>query len=222
MRLYAATSNANKLAEFQASAATGVEVAALPGLAAMPEPVEDASTFVGNAVKKAVEYSRRAPGSMVFADDSGLEVEGIDGLPGVRSARFAEDMGFGLGSGLGKDGRNNACLLEMLAARPGVSRVARYVCVLALARDGEVLLTAEGEVGGEILETPKGTAGFGYDPLFLVPALGRSMAELSREEKWEWSHRGKAFRLMLQRLVAHAGDDVEQAEVGEGFGGGGK
>jgi XTP/dITP diphosphohydrolase len=201
MILYAATSNQGKLAEFAASAAgfsgaasAGVEVRALPGLAAMPEPVEDANTFQGNADLKAIAYSLLAPGLLVFCDDSGIAVDALHGAPGVRSARFADDHDFepGLGS---KDERNNRLLLHRMELH--TDRRARFVCALALARDGQVLLRAEGSVEGEILTAPRGENGFGYDPLFLVPQLGLTMAELPRKQKWQLSHRGNAFRALL-------------------------
>lgn len=206
MTIYAATTNAGKLREFAESArGQEIEVLPLPGLAEMPEPVEDAVTFLGNAALKAVAYSRLAPGLLVFADDSGLEVEALGGRPGVRSARFADELGFAVGSGLGRDERNNRCVLSLLreleAASEGrVSRRARFVCALALARDGEVLLWAEGDVEGELLEAPVGADGFGYDPLFFVPRLGRTLAELDSGEKWAVSHRGNAFRELLEGL----------------------
>jgi XTP/dITP diphosphohydrolase len=147
---------------------------------------------------------------MVFADDSGLEVEALGGEPGVRSARFADDLGFEVGVGT-KDERNNRAVLsllrdltETLEADGGVTvggRGARFVCALVLAKDGEVVLRAEGEVEGEILEAPRGTDGFGYDPLFLVPELGRTLAEMTPEEKWRVSHRGNAFRELLRQLA---------------------
>ena len=207
--IYAATTNVGKLREFaECARCEGVEVLELPGLREMPEPVEDALTFIGNAERKAVAYSRAAMargdrGLLVFADDSGLEVEALGGQPGVRSARFSEDLGWtGAGS---TDQRNNACLLSLLSevprTREGLStRRARFVCALALTRDGEVVLRAEGEVEGHVLDAPRGTDGFGYDPLFLVPGLGSTMAELTREEKWRVSHRGNAFRALLQEL----------------------
>ena len=198
MTLYAATSNPGKLAEFATSASTaGIDVLTLPGIQSMPEPVEDADTFMGNAELKAVAYSRLAPGMLVFADDSGLAVDALNGQPGVRSARFADDLGFEPGSG-SKDDRNNRCLLSLLA--PHTHRTARFVCTLALARDGEVLLRAEGTVEGEVLYAPRGKDGFGYDPLFLVPSLSRTLAEVPREQKWHISHRGNAFRSLLQQL----------------------
>jgi XTP/dITP diphosphohydrolase len=205
MTVYAATSNRGKLAEFATSASgAGVEVFALPGLKDMPEPVEDATTFMGNAEKKAIAYSLLARdsegrGLLVFADDSGIEADALGRDPGVRSARFADDMSFEPGQGT-KDERNNRCLLALLAAVPGATRAGRFVCALALARDGQVLLRAEGSCEGEILREPRGAAGFGYDPLFLIPSLGLTAAELPPEQKWAVSHRGNAFRALLAEL----------------------
>ena len=202
MILYAATSNKGKLAEFSTSASgAGIEVLALPGLKTMPEPVEDADTFMGNAEKKAAAYSLLAPGLLVFADDSGLEVAALDGAPGVRSARFADDAGYRVGSSESTDARNNALLLEQLNAAATSDRTARFVCALTLARDGEVLLRAEGFAAGEILDAPRGANGFGYDPLFLLPALGLTTAELQPAQKWELSHRGNAFRELLRQIA---------------------
>jgi XTP/dITP diphosphohydrolase len=201
MILHAATCNPGKLAEFTTTAATsGVEVLALPGLAAMPEPIEDAATFRGNAEIKALAYSRLAPGLLVMADDSGLEVEALGGQPGVRSARFADDMGFEPNSPIDKDARNNRCVLSLLAALPSPPRQARFTCELAVARDGRILYNARGKVEGVLLTAPRGTEGFGYDPLFLVPALGLTFAEIPRAQKWQLSHRGNAFRALLQQL----------------------
>jgi len=169
-------------------------------LAAMPEPVEDAPTFMGNAEKKAIAYSLLAPGLLVFADDSGLEAEALGGQPGVRSARFADDLGFKAHSTALKDERNNRCLLSLLSQLPNASHSARFVCALALARSGKVLLRAEDEVSGLLLSAPRGKDGFGYDPLFLLPALGLTMAEISRDQKWQIGHRGKAFRGLLASL----------------------
>ncbi len=223
MTIYAATTNEGKLREFRECAGEqGVEVLALPGIEAMPEPVEDAATFMGNAEKKAVAYSKLAlaagkQGLMVFADDSGLEVDALGGEPGVRSARFADDLGFEVGSGT-KDERNNRALLSLLKDLPealeadgGVTldeRGARFVCALVLAKDGEVVLSAEGEVEGQILDAPRGTDGFGYDPLFLVPGLGKTLAEMTPEEKWAVSHRGNAFRELLRQLKGQKADPL--------------
>jgi XTP/dITP diphosphohydrolase len=198
MTIYAATTNPGKLAEFATSASgEGIDVLALPGLASLPEPVEDASTFMDNAEIKAVAYSLASPGLMVFADDSGLAIDALGGEPGVRSARFADDRGFEVGSG-SKDERNSRCVLSLLGGT--ADRAGRFICALALARDGEVLLRAEGFVEGEILKAPRGDGGFGYDPLFLLPGPGLTMAELPRGEKWRISHRGRALRELLLRL----------------------
>ena len=219
MTIYAATTNLGKLREFSECASEqGVEVLALPGVEFMPEPVEDAATFEGNAEKKAVTYSKLAlaagqKGLMVFADDSGLEVDALGGQPGVRSARFADDLGFevGGGTGISKDERNNRAVVSLLRELPEAldadggltlnNRGARFVCSLVLAKDGEVMLRARGEVEGVVLEAPRGTDGFGYDPLFLLPGMGKTLAEVSREEKWAVSHRGNAFRELLRQLV---------------------
>ncbi|WP_158788472.1 non-canonical purine NTP pyrophosphatase [Granulicella sp. L46] len=210
MTLYAATSNPGKLAEFATSASTsGIEVLALPNLHQIPEPIEDATTFQGNADLKAIAYSLAAPNLLVFADDSGLEVPALNSQPGVRSARFADDYTtehpeepvidtpVSLGS---KDDRNNALLLQLMQNEP--SRTARFVCNLALARNGQVLFRAEGSVEGQLLHTPRGADGFGYDPLFLVPSLNLTFAEIPREQKWQLSHRGNAFRALLAQLAS--------------------
>jgi XTP/dITP diphosphohydrolase len=199
MTLYTATSNPGKLREFATSVSThNIKVLPLPNLATLPEPVEDAPTFMGNAELKARAYSLTAPGLFVLADDSGLEVPALANEPGVRSARYADDAGYDLHSGAMRHARNNALLLETLArTSTWVDRSARFVCALALARDGQILLRSEGFVEGEILHAPRGTDGFGYDPLFLIPALGLTFAELSPEQKWGLSHRGRAFRVLL-------------------------
>jgi XTP/dITP diphosphohydrolase len=199
MQLYAATSNPGKLAEFATSASTaGITVLALPGLKDIPEPIEDAPTFQGNADLKAIAYSLAAPNLLVFADDSGLEVPALNNQPGVRSARFADDLHFEPNSPRSKDERNNALLLHLMQHQP--ARAARFVCTLALARNGQVLLRAQGSVEGQLLHAPQGEAGFGYDPLFLISALNQTFAELPRAQKWQLSHRGIAFRSLLTKL----------------------
>ncbi|MEE4301901.1 MAG: RdgB/HAM1 family non-canonical purine NTP pyrophosphatase [Pseudomonadales bacterium] len=153
---------------------------------------EDDPTFVENALSKARHVARRT-GRAALADDSGLLVPALGGAPGVHSARFS-------GEGA-TDASNNALLLERLA---GVTdRRARFCCLLVLLRSAEdpLPLIATGEWAGEILATPRGAGGFGYDPLFLDPASGRTAAELTREEKAAVSHRGRAVRA-LARLLA--------------------
>ena len=229
LTLYAATSNPGKLAEFQSAAhPEGVAIEALPNLKQIPEPIEDATTFQGNADLKAIAYSLAALNLLVFADDSGLEVPTLNNQPGVRSARFADDYAAQhpnepvisteatppnsvistgaqrsgetpvfLGS---KDQRNNSLLLHLMQNQP--SRTARFVCNLALARDGQVLLRAQGSAEGDLLHTPRGADGFGYDPLFLLPSLNLTFAEIPREQKWQLSHRGNAFRALLAQLAS--------------------
>jgi XTP/dITP diphosphohydrolase len=197
MILYAATSNPGKLREFSESAGThNIEVLPLPNLSTIPEPIEDAPTFLGNAELKARAYSLTLPNALIFADDSGLEVPALNNDPGVRSARYADDADFNASGS--KDERNNALLLQRLGNNP--NRTARFVCALALARDGKILLRSTGSVEGELLHAARGKDGFGYDPLFLIPALGLTFAELSPEQKWELSHRGRAFRALLAEI----------------------
>ncbi|MDR3417717.1 MAG: non-canonical purine NTP pyrophosphatase [Nevskia sp.] len=202
MILYAATSNPGKLRDFAtAAAAHNITVLPLPGLQTIPAPPEDEPTFAGNARAKALYYSQHAPGLLVLADDSGLEVDSLDGAPGVRSARYADDQHFPSAPASTTDERNNACLLRALDGAPPNCRRARYRCVLAVARDGHVTHTAEGAVEGELLTAPRGTGGFGYDPLFFIPELQQTMAEISLETKHDLSHRGRAFRALLAQLA---------------------
>ena len=197
--LYVASTNPGKLRDFAvAAAAHGIAILALPGLAAIEAPPEDAPTFDGNARGKAEYYSRFLPGEQVLADDSGLEVDHLHGAPGVRSARYAADAGFRAVAAT--DANNNLYLLRELAGVAETERRARYRCALAVAQDGVSLLSAEGSVEGSILVAPRGAGGFGYDPLFYLPALGKTMAEIDDEVRWALSHRGLAFRALLGRL----------------------
>lgn len=196
-RILVASSNAKKLAELRTLFA-GLPTEVIGPEAPLPEVVEDAETFVGNARKKAIEIAAHS-GLATIADDSGLEVDALGGAPGVRSARFAADAG--RAPEPSKDAANNACLLDELAGRS--DRSARFRCVLVLALpDGTVALTTEGSVEGRILEAPRGDGGFGYDPLFLPEGESRSMAELTAAEKAALSHRGRAARTMHERLAA--------------------
>jgi XTP/dITP diphosphohydrolase len=141
---------------------------------------------------------------LVLADDSGLEVDAIHGAPGVRSARFAADSGLtdSPDANDNTDVWNNMILLQRLAGLPQPQRTARYRCVLVVARDGLALHTAQGTVEGIILDAPRGTGGFGYDPLFYLPALRQTMAELDLETKLSLSHRGRAIAALLPMLQA--------------------
>lgn len=205
MRLYAATTNPGKLRDFARAAASSpsIRIEPLSGLATIPAPPEDEPTFEANARLKAIYYSLRAPNLLVLADDSGLEVVALDGAPGVRSARFAADQQPALahpGASDTPDNRNNAALLAALADVPQSRRQARYRCSLALARNGEVLHTADGTVEGLILTAPRGSGGFGYDPLFFLPHLGRTMSELPPADRLSLNHRGRAIQQLLQHL----------------------
>jgi XTP/dITP diphosphohydrolase len=204
LRLYAATTSQGKLRDFRTAAeAHSLDLEPLPGIETIPAPEEDGLTFAANATLKAVYYSRFASGELVLADDSGLEVDALDGAPGVRSARFAADSGLvdSPGAKHTTDVWNNLELLLRLAGVPAAERTARYRCVLVAARDGVALHTAEGSVEGLILESPRGTGGFGYDPLFYLPALDRTMAEVDLETKHSLSHRGRAIAALLAMLA---------------------
>jgi XTP/dITP diphosphohydrolase len=202
MFLYAATTNPGKLRDFAHAAVSSpsIRIEPLPGLNTIPAPPEDEPTFEANARLKAIYYSLRAPNLLVLADDSGLEVAALDNAPGVRSARFAADLAIPAASDT-PDNRNNAALLAALAAVPESRRQARYRCSLALARNGEVLLTADGTVEGLILTAPRGTGGFGYDPLFFLPHLNRTMSELPPADRLALNHRGRALTALLSSLA---------------------
>jgi XTP/dITP diphosphohydrolase len=188
MRLwYACSTNSGKLAEFALAAGPDAVIRGLPGIEAIRAPEESGKTFEENAVLKAVYYSQFTE-QPIFADDSGLEVDALGGAPGVYSARFA-------GQNAGQ-AENNNLLLQRLKGT--TDRRARFVTALALAKAGALLGTSAGTVEGEILKAPRGENGFGYDPLFLYPPLGRSFAELTGAEKLEVSARGKALRALLQ------------------------
>jgi XTP/dITP diphosphohydrolase len=200
IRLYVATSNPGKLRDFAAAAEdSDILIEPLPRLSGIPAPAEDEPTFKGNARAKAIYYSALAPGELVVADDSGLEVDALNGEPGVRSARYAEDAEFSA-VGTTTDQRNNLYLLTKLEDVPAGERKARYHCVLAAAKDGVSLLTGEGVVEGEILMEPRGEGGFGYDPLFYLPDLRKTMAEIDPATKHKISHRGEALRNLLLAL----------------------
>ena len=190
-----ATSNKGKLRDFAAAAAEhGILVAELPNFSSLPQVPEDEPTFEANARKKAEAYSRFAPGDIVLADDSGLEVKALGGAPGVRSARYAAHSSEENAS----DAANNARLLDELQNVPDHKRQAQFVCVIVAARDGQALATFRGEAQGVILHAPRGSGGFGYDPLFYFTPLGKTFAELSAAEKARISHRGQAFRKFLE------------------------
>jgi XTP/dITP diphosphohydrolase len=184
--LYCATSNRGKLREFRLAAGPAWELVPLTGI---PPCAETGATFEENAIEKALYYGAQAPG-LLFAEDSGIEVDALGGAPGVRSARFA-------GEGA-SDADNNRLLLEKLR---GVSdRRARYVCAIALVEAGRTLATFRGEVEGRIVDEPRGSNGFGYDPYFFYEPFGMTLAEATPEQKLSVSHRGRAFLKLLQYL----------------------
>ncbi len=169
------------------------ELELLPGFDALPAFEEGAPTFAENAAGKALHYSRLSEG-LVFADDSGLVVPALSGAPGVHSARYA-------GAGAANSQRIEKLLKEM-QGKAGQERSANFVCAIALARAGRALAVVTDRVDGEILESPRGAGGFGYDPVFYFPALKKTFAELSPEEKNQHSHRGKAFGRLLAALTS--------------------
>ncbi len=203
LRLYAATTSAGKLRDFRTAAQKySVSIEPLPGIEGILPPEEDGDTFLANAATKAVYYSRFAPGELVVADDSGLEVDALGGAPGLRSARFAADTGLvdSPDANDNTDVWNNILLLQKMEAFPKELRTARYHCTLVAARDGEVVQVADGTVEGTILDAPRGMGGFGYDPLFYLQELGKTMAEIDLETKLSLSHRGRAIAALLPML----------------------
>lgn len=192
--LYLASGNAGKLKEFRVlaeSSGRDWRLELLQDYAALPEFEESAPTFAENAAGKAFYYSRRRDG-IVFADDSGLVVPALGGAPGVHSARYA-------GPGASSEQRISKLLFEMKGLE-GANRNAYFVCVIAAVRDGRAVAVVSEKVDGEILDAPRGSDGFGYDPAFFFPPLGKTFAELRAEEKSQHSHRGKAFRRLLEVL----------------------
>jgi XTP/dITP diphosphohydrolase len=197
-RVLIATSNAGKLRDFTGAAAPfGIEVESIANFSSLPTVTEDGATFEANARKKAGEYSQYTPGELVLADDSGLEVDALGGAPGVHSARYAAEVPHRADSNT-DDQANNARLLRELTNVPREKRTARFVCLIAVARDRQILGVFRGEAQGIILDAPRGQDGFGYDPLFYFPAIQKTFAELSPEEKAKYSHRGAAFRAFLK------------------------
>src|SRR5882724_5612109 len=189
-RLLIATSNPGKLRDFAGAASSHeIEVAPVPNFSSIPPVVEDGSTFEANARKKAEAYSRYASGEIVLADDSGLEVDALGGAPGIHSARYAADQPH-LVENNTDDQANNARLIRELRKIAPARRTGRFVCVIAAACDGEILAVFRGHAEGILLDVPRGSNGFGYDPLFYFPQVGKTFAELTAEEKAQFSHRG--------------------------------
>ena len=202
-RVLIATSNPGKLRDFAGAASPhGIEIASLANFVSLPEVKEDGDTFEANARKKATHYSRYAAGEIVLADDSGLEVDVLGGAPGVHSARYAAEQPHLLTNNT-DDQANNARLRRELREFPPENRTGRFVCVIAAARDGETLAVFRGQAEGMILDGPRGSNGFGYDPLFYFPHLQKTFAELTPEEKANYSHRGEAFRKFISWWREH-------------------
>ncbi len=198
-----ATSNPGKIRDFAGAAAPhGIDISSIPNFASLPTPIEDGQTFEENARKKAEEYSLAVPGQIVLADDSGIEIDALNGEPGVHSARYAAPELHGKQPHEAEvntdDQANNARVIRELRGIPLEKRTGRFVCVLAAACDGKTLRTFRGTAEGLILDAPRGTNGFGYDPLFFFPQIDKTFAELSAEEKANYSHRGAAFRLFFE------------------------
>jgi XTP/dITP diphosphohydrolase len=196
MKLLVATKNRGKVQEIRALMGVGVqknvEVITLADVPAVMEPREDGKTFAENARIKALHYAQ-ALKVLCVADDSGLSVDVLGGLPGVRSARYA-------GEGA-TDAANNAQLLHELARHPRPWRAA-FICAAAAALPGRVIAEATGRLDGQIVPEPRGQEGFGYDPVFLVGSTWNTLAELPREEKNRISHRGQAMRELIKEMKA--------------------
>lgn len=196
-KIVVATRNKGKIREIEA-VLNGLpfQVLSLDEFPPVPDAVEDGATFEENAAIKALYYHKHT-GYPCLADDSGLEVDALGGEPGVYSARYAGEEC--------DDAANNAKVLEKLGDTPAEKRTGRFRCVLAFADEGKTLLTAEGSCEGIILRGPKGDGGFGYDPLFYVPDLKTTLADIPMEEKNKISHRGKALRNLVEKLRGLAG-----------------
>ena len=194
MRILLATSNPGKLREIrQMTTDAAWEWIGLADYPDVPEAVEDGDTFAENARRKALHYAR-ATGLPTLADDSGLEVDALGGAPGVHSARYAGEPK--------DDLRNNEKLIETLRGVPEALRTARFRCAMAFVAGEQVVCEADGAIEGIIIDEPRGSNGFGYDPHFRLPQLGLTTAELTPERKNKLSHRGRALRAILPRIEA--------------------
>ena len=193
MTIYCATGNPGKLREFQLAAPDSPDFNVQPVTVTVPAPEETGATFEANAIEKAIAYGKHV-GGFLFADDSGLEVDALGGEPGVRSARYAG----GHAGAQASDDANNALLLARL--RGVENRAARFVCVIALVKDGRLVKAFRGAVEGRIIDEPCGRGGFGYDPLFFCEALGCTFGDASIEQKMAVSHRARALAAMFGYL----------------------
>ena len=198
-RILVATTNPGKIAELTAMLDADIEWLSLSDFNGVPEIEEDSMTFAGNARKKALAYAK-ATGLWTIADDSGLVVDALGGEPGVKSSRFSGNKIAGEDRTL-IDHRNIAKVLQLLKQVPKEARTARFVCCLCLASPEKILAEAEGRLEGFIADREIGTNGFGYDPVFFVPSLNKTVGQLTAEEKNAISHRGSAIR-KLKSLLA--------------------
>jgi XTP/dITP diphosphohydrolase len=207
IEILVATTNPGKVRELGQMLGGGIRWVSLADFPGLGEVVEDGATFAENARKKATEYAK-ATGLWTLADDSGLVVDALNGAPGVHSARFCGEVPAGTDR-RAIDKLNIAKLLELLKTVPAEKRSARFVCHLCLATPEKVLIETSGFVEGCIIDRPAGTNGFGYDPVFFVPDLGKTVAQLPDERKNAISHRGNAIRRLkplLAELLAHSQD----------------
>ncbi len=196
MRLLVATSNPGKLREIRAIlAGLPLEIVSLDAFPGVAPPAEAGSTFAENARQKALYYAN-ACGVLAVAEDSGLEVDALGGDPGVHSARF--------GGMVGGYPRKFEIIYQRLRERQSLGSPARFVCSLAVAHERHILFEARGVVEGRIADTPRGSGGFGYDPIFYYPPFGRTLAEVSEDQKARVSHRGHAFRQLRTFLERRA------------------
>jgi XTP/dITP diphosphohydrolase len=195
-RLVVATTNRDKLREIRGILnGTGVTVDGLDAFPGVAEPEETGATFAENARQKAIHYSS-ALGVIAAAEDSGLEIDGLGGEPGVHSARYG-------GPDADTYPRKFALVYAGLRARGAMGSPARFVCALAVADGARILFEARGTIEGRINDAPRGDGGFGYDPIFFFPPLGRTLAELGESEKASVSHRGQAFGQLRDHLATH-------------------
>jgi XTP/dITP diphosphohydrolase len=196
LRLVVATTNPNKIREIRGILnGTGAIVEGLDAFPSVAEPEETGATFEENARQKAIYYST-ALGVTVVAEDSGLEIDGLGGEPGVQSARYG-------GPAADTYPQKFAIVYAGLRAKNAMGSPARFVCALAVASGAVILYEARGTIEGRVSDAPKGERGFGYDPIFFYPPLGRTLAELDESEKASVSHRGQAFRQLRDHLAAH-------------------
>ena len=198
-KILVASTNRGKMAELSAMLEADVEWLTLADFDNIEEVAEDGETFEQNARKKALGYAR-ATGYWTIADDSGLVVDALDGKPGIKSARFAAETTRGKGRVV-IDRENTAKVLKLMKAVADEKRTARFVCNLCLAKEHEVLIQTQGVLEGVISEKETGENGFGYDPIFFVPELKKTVAQLNSGEKNAISHRGKAINALKPLLA---------------------